>query len=295
MNRKVVIFTALLVVAATYASFGPLIRYLSFYFSDYAQVAGRFTIGTILALAFRDSYGGGRPLSLHDKHRLPWLLAYLIAFPLTVVAFTSAVQHTTIALTVLYLYVASCVTSTIFGVLTLQDPVTLRKCVSLSCTVVGIYLATVSSAQPALGSLYPTLWALFAGVFDGLANCSRRALRRLPTQALLPYQLGFGAILATLLILTTHHASIKIWSPIAAVVLMLLGTLTFGVAQSLNICFRHVSARVGTQVLAAEIPFAVIIAAAVFDEIPFLTQLIGGLIVFLGVILARDEADVKHT
>lgn len=289
----------LLTSAATYASFGPLIRYLSDYFGNYTQITGRLLVSFALALILRPS---GANLSHRKKlSKSLWITLFIIAFPLSIITFTIAVRTTSIAVAVFSLYAGSLTTTTLIGQFALKDKLTFRRLFSIALTAFGVLAATIFTTASASYTIAGLFLALISGICDGLANASRRALEQSEMQRLLPRQFAFGAALSLVLALTFDANKFTNPTLGAWLIMAVYGALVFGLGRVLIVCFRYVPARVGTQILSTEILFAALYGYVFLKEDLSFEQVIGGLLIMLGALIASyedppsDIVDYTHT
>ena len=280
-----------IIAAIILASFGPIIRFLADYFSLVAQISLRILAAFLIALTIQVVQRTPKAVSgwrLSPK----WTLIYSTAFPLSVAAFTFSVTTTTIAISIFGLFAGSIATTTIISLLKSDQT---EHWYSALLSIAGLLVVAVPELREStnsIESLVGPLSALVAGILDGFANQARRRLANAPVNELLIYQFGTGLVLAFLALLLVETGPVKAWSSWSLLIALSSGALVYGVGAIVHGGYRHVSSRIGAQILALEIPFAIALAWVFLGERLTVPTVLGGLLVFAGAAVATPKSPI---
>jgi len=289
-SLKSTAIVVLVLVASVYASFGPFIRLSANYFGDYAQIATRFAAAWMIVSILMRINGRNAPareLLGADWQTRRTVLLLIIAFPLSIVFFTLAVQRVQIGVSVFGLYSGSLTVTTLADLMSRRIRPTRLSIISLLVTIAGMGFLLgpelASEREPLISGI---LLAVAAGICEGLANYSRGEVQSSNHSQLLTYQFGFGVVLAAALSMSSGQSWFRQSPPLAILLGILYGAALVAIAFGLEWAFKRVSYQVGTQILSTEIVFAVILGSLLYSEVPNPASSIGGVLILCGALLA---------
>ncbi len=267
-------------------TFGILVRYMDVAFGPMTQTALRFAIATVMIWGFMCIRKIPFRLKSQNKQAL---FIFMILAPLVPVFFTLAVLEIKVTNTLFLLYGASLGTTLIMGRLVLKEPFTKNRLFAFMCFMIGLVL--IAKPDTALILTAGILFALLSGLFDGLGHFSRRVLGSDDVWTLLFWQSVCATLMGLALALgfdsvffKTHDLAAYIATGMFCIFMILAGLfMSYG--------FNNFDLNFGTIILSSELGFALLLSAAFLNEWPTPAELLGGIFIFMAIILTQ----FKHT
>jgi drug/metabolite transporter (DMT)-like permease len=273
---------SLLTGALLYASFGVFIREMNKMFGVYAQVTARYLIVVVAALILTLTY----KISLKiDKKDLLKVTIFSVMFPITVILFTISALNTKISISVFLLYGVGLIFSVILGKILFKEKINRQRSVSVITSLLGLLIFSgLLNNSFSLGLGMVT--GFFAGVFDSLANASRKLVKGIAWQKLLFWQFSFGALISLAISIVSGEQFIKQVRISSIVVTIIFGLCLTLLSRLLLYGFSKVDINIATPILAMELVFSVILGYIFLQESPSNNQILGGLFIMLATIIA---------
>ena len=273
---------SLLTGAFLYASFGVFIREMNKMFGVYAQVTARYLIVVVAALIIAIAY----KISLKiDKKELLKVVIFSAMFPISVILFTISAINTKISISVFLLYGVGLIFSVILGKILFKEKINRQKSVSVIISLLGLLIFSGllnNSFSLGLGMIT----GFFAGVFDSLANASRKLVKGIAWQKLLFWQFSFGSLVSLALSIVSGEQLIKQIRVSSIVVTIIFGLCLTLLSRLLLYGFSKVDINIATPILAMELVFSVVLGYIFLQESPSNNQILGGLFIMLATIIA---------
>ena len=270
-------FWAILASAMILGAYGIMARYLHGAFGYFTQVMLRTSVAFIVvSILIIISQSGIR---LSRRNIFMSVLLGLLFFG-GLVTFTVGSVLDKISVVMFVFYAGSFLTSFCISVFYYHEKVSIQKGIALGIVIVGLVITT--------GFDFSNLgWGLLAGfgsgILDASANTLRKQLAGLPKLHVLLFQFAVPSLAALLFILLTKEVPIKDISIGAILAGMVWGVLLIIGNQLIMIGYRHFDFMLAQIVLSSEIFFATVLAFFFFHEIPNSFELIGGILIFIGV------------
>jgi drug/metabolite transporter (DMT)-like permease len=282
--KKLIGFSSLFLAGMTWGSFGIWIRLLNSYTTMYQQIVLRNVIAmifTIVLVIVTKRY----VFDLKNTKKLS-LIVFGLTVPLTVIFYNIAMLTTKISITTFGLYVGTILFSTIFGVGIFKEKMTLLKVISLFCVGIGLFcfVYPFSINELSLGLLL----AIVAGMFDSISNIFRKDLSGKIDKFILVLITTLGGMLISGIMMVYFKQTFAFIGKMPLngwMVALLFGFLLAAVNYITLVGFQNFDLSIGTVVLSSELVFATIFAFLVFGERPLPKEIVGGIFVFLAVII----------
>lgn len=282
MKEKFVHFEgaiALLGSAFIYGTFGILIREISKMMGDATQTLARFVLAALFAF--------GLNLLLRKRlnvSRRVLVRAILLGalFAVVVVLFTISANNTKIANSVVLLYAGSILSSFIIGSIAFKEKVTAQKIVAITLALAGLSMYSGGFLAASVGIL-----AGFAsGLFDGGANAVRKTLKGEDRNLVIMHTFIFGSFFTLLIIMLTGGFEVGAFMWLPVILTVVFAVLQILLNNLLLFGFQHFDVNIGTVILATELFFASLLGYLFFREAPTVSELIGGIVIFVASIVA---------
>ena len=275
-------FLALLSAGLILGSFSVFIRLLSRDLDVYQQVLLRNLIALVVSIVLIVVLR--RFISFKKVPKI-YLLLYIFSSSIVFFLYTVAVLKTSVSTAIFGLYFASLIFSLVAGIVIFSEKVTPRKIVALVLVFLALLIYTWPiSLQNLLQAGF--LFGVGAGLAEGMANGFRKYLGDKVDRLVLVAMQGLGAfILGSVLTVSSGNFSIPSMSPMTLIVLLVFGMLLVAMSYLTLVGFSNFDLNLGTIVLSSELLFAPLFAAIIFVEIPTLTQILGGVLILLAIIV----------
>lgn len=277
-------FWAILSAAVIYGSFGVSARYLDGAFGLFTQVLVRSAVALAIMVCIVIFMRIRIQLSRKDIFKT--LLLGLLFF-VGVALFTLGSIEEKISVVLFALYAGSFTASFFISTFVYHEKFTLQKGIALTLVVVGLLFTTQFSIST-LG--WGLLAAFISGGMDAFGNSIRKQLASLPKMEVLFVQFAATTALAFLAVVFSREVPIKHVTSSALVSVAVWGVLWVLVNQLIMVGFRHFDFMLGQIVLSSEIFFATVLAFLIFREVPNSFELVGGLLICIGVISVDVDA-----
>lgn len=270
---------ALLSAAFVFSTFGVLIRVLNASFGPVTQTTVRFGIAlgiVVLIIVFKKI-----PFQLSGINKYA-AIVFAASFPLMTVLFTQAVINTKATNALFLLFATSLIFSFVAGRVYFGEGITVRKCVAGLLCLLGIAsFADIFHLQLSIGAVL----AVIAGLFEGLANTSRKILGLSNLWMLLLFQFSIGVALTLVVAKSSGEVMVDdvSWPVVLAAIWFGVSILLGSVL--LNYGFAHSELNLGTIIFSSELVFAMTLNRIVLGEIPTPLEYAGA-VAILSAILA---------
>ena len=281
MKRSTLGLLSLIFAGLIFGSFGVWVRLLSVDLSSYQQIAFRNVIALGVALL----------IIITTKIKLnfegvstKYLLLFGISFPIGVICYTLSVLNTTIMLSIFSFYLGSIFSSLLIGMLVFKEKLSLQKALSLTLVVVGFSFFAKGLDSFNVGILL----GIVGGLFDVVSNSFRKHLSGKINRVVLTLipQIG-GIIVATIFMIQSATFQIPTITTSSWVVGIIFGALLFSVNYLLLYGFQHFDLNLGTIAISSEVVFATLFGYLLFAETPSTTDLYGGLLIVIAIIIGN--------
>jgi drug/metabolite transporter (DMT)-like permease len=287
-KHKAIGAEALFGAAFTYALTGILVREVAPMWGDKAQVSARFAVVLVLLLAYvlvRQKWQG------IPKSKFAPMLWLGLVFAGMVLAFTSAIGKTTVANVLFVFYAVNMLSAFAFGSLILKESITRSKLIALAFALAGL---TVYSGA-ILGGNLGIILSIFAGVCGGAVSLISKQLNGIDRISVLTIQYAIGAFFAAGLMLLSRDEIVRTAS-LKGGMLTLVFALVIILGSYLTLYgFQNFDVNVGTVIMSAELIIAAIMAYFLYNEVPRAHELLGGVIIFTGSVIASGIFDKKKS
>lgn len=276
-------FISLLLTGLIFGSFGIWIRLLNRELTSFQQIALRNFIGLILSVI----------LILIFKHKWEFkkvnklsLLLYAFSYPIAVIFYVFAFLNAKIATVTFAFYAISYLVTFILGTFYFKDKLTLPKILGLVLAAIGLIFLSYpfSLAILNLGLVY----AMVSGLFDSGTNTFRRLISgKVDRFVLVAIQMLAGVVVASVLLLIYKQPFPIFLSSGTLGIALIFGFLLMSVSFLTLIGFQNFDLGLGTIVMSSELLFAPLFAFLVFRETLSTFELIGGIFILFGIIVAN--------
>jgi len=270
-------FWAILLTAVIYGSYGCLARFLNNAFGYFTQVLFRsaiaFLIAALVILLTRQK------IKLAKKDIIKILILSVLFFG-GVVTFTIGSVVDKISVVMFVFYAGSFAASFLISAFVFHEKITRLKIIALSIVLIGLITTTGFNFANFGWGLAA---ALVSGIFDAVANNYRKQLSGLPKDSVLLLQFLFTSILALSALLISQEQVVKEVTPAAIIAGIVWGAFWVLGNRFIMVGLRRFDFMLGQIVLSSEIFFATVLAFLFFGEIPTTYELLGGVIIFIGV------------
>lgn len=132
-------FRYILAAAVLLGMFGVFITHLAGYFSVYEQIILRSTIAFVCCLAvalwYRESFS-----FMNTTISKPWFAVFLIAFPLSLIFFTTSVTVSNATVSIFLLYAGSLISTFVMGRIFFGETMSKVHRTSLALCLIGIVI-----------------------------------------------------------------------------------------------------------------------------------------------------------
>jgi len=289
LDRRTAVATVI-ASAACFATLGILTKWAFAHGADpLSLLAVRFALAAVV-MAIAQAVRDPRALRVTRGDLLVFLGLSVTGYGMASLCYSFAVREIGASVTTVLLYTYPAMVSVI-GYLFLREPFPLRRGLSVMLTFAGCALvADVFSAGSAISTRGLVL-GLCAGLGYAVFNVlSFRSLGRTPRLTLMAYTFGFSAIfMAGVSVATGSAGRVLAWDGQAWLAMVLIVAVpTFAAVMLYLDGIRRIGASQAAVISTLELPFTVMMAAAVFpDERLGWLQLLGATVVLAGVVLAE--------
>ncbi len=281
-------FIALSISAVILGAFGVFLKELSNGFSDPAAVFIRSFVATLIIVAIV-LYKKFNPLRV-KKEYIGILVLFSLAFPLSLLFMTISINLIKVANSLFMLYVGSLATTAILGKLLFMEKFTLKHILSLILVVVGLSFFIYPFDINVIN--YGIIAGILAGVFEGVCHILRKKMANISREVIVFYQSISGVVFAVFLLFFYSEPFIKEFQVSAVAAGLILGLMMVAIGYLLAYGFANYDANLGTILLATELFFALVLNAIFLKEFATVTELIGGVIIFLGAVVVSININI---
>jgi len=281
-NKQKGIF-ALIGLAFTYASFGFFTRYLSLSFDFFQQLYLRIFAGLIIGfLMFGKNFDFSK---LKKITSIEWLLLIFRAaayYLLGAALFNKAVLLTKISTVA---FIGSIPMTAILGFLILKEKITLKKIFFISLSFIGVITISVNSFSNFVwgeGEIFALMSCFFASISIVFRKYQTKLLNNVEITQL---QLFFALIFIFITSLFFKEGlPLNNWNINVFLIILLSGLANVLMIFFTNYGFEHIKTSIAANILTLEMFFAVLIGLIIYQEVPSIKEIIGGVFILLSVI-----------
>ena len=272
---------ALLGATFLYSVFGILLRTVGSEIPPFYANVTRSTVATLLFLPLL-RYAGGFPHM--SKRDMPWIFFRTLAGTISILLFSTSVNHLPINVTYFIFYGGSTIGGYILGRIMMNETITSLKYAALVLAFVGlglVYHVTALTHDP----LYLGL-AFVCGISTAFWNISPKKLKGTLSDIQLSFldnALSIGlCILPSLFFRETWILPTLTNAWVANITIGVLFVIT-GIQVVYG--FRRLDAQVGSIIMLSEVIFAVIASYLLYNEMLTISTFFGGLCIIMAIIL----------
>lgn len=288
MTNKTKGFLALLASGITFGSFGIWVRLLSSELTSYQQIVFRnlFALSfTVLIIILKKI--NWKEIRTINRHKL---ISFAFVVPISVILYVFAVTNEKIAVVTFAFYGGTIITSWLLGMLFLKEKPDKLGWVSLLLVFIGLIVMNYPMSFTSLS--FGFVLAFLSGATDGLANYLRKSLGGNLNKFLLVLLTAIGGVLVSGFMILLSGNNLLFMTDLPTNV-WLTGILFGGLLILVNFLllygFQHFDVSLGSIVLSTELFFATFFAVIVFREVPSLFEIIGGILILVGVVVPNIQ------
>lgn len=284
---------ALVLLAIIYGILPLIPRYLNTSFQLMQQVYLRIFVGFLISVfIFRKQINFNKIISLPVREWLIIIMRAAVYYLFGVVLYTQALLLTKISNVAL---IGAIPSTAILGFIILREKVTLPKLLLVLISALGVFIISVKDFSNLLNFGLGEGMALISTFLASFGFISRKWHRAdLNDSEISTLVLFFAAIL--IFITSTIKGEglpLSNWSWAIFFALILAGFLNAAASLFMNYGFSRVNAVLGGNILATETIFATIFAFLVFRELPFVKEVLGGVLILGSAILMNKLGNKK--
>jgi len=274
---------ALIGLAFTYASFGFFTRYLSLSFEFFQQLYLRILAGLIIGFLI---FGKNFDFSKFKKITLnEWLL--LIFRAAAYYLFGAALFNKAVLLTKIstVAFIGSIPMTAILGFLILKEKVTTKKIFFITLSFIGIMIISISDFSDfSLGQ--GEILALMSVFFVSLSIVFRKYQTKLLNNVEITQIQLFIAFIFIFItsLLMKEGLPINNWNENVLFIVSTAGLANVLMIFFTNYGFEYVKTSIAANILTLEMFFALLIGLLIYQEIPSLKEILGGVLILFSVI-----------
>jgi drug/metabolite transporter (DMT)-like permease len=281
MSKKSLGFLALVAAAVIYSTFGIWMRLLGNELGAYQTTALANIFAAIISLVI--VLIQKKKIILEKNLNYKNLSLFILVVPAAIIFYNFSVMNTKLATATFALYAASFIVSFLVGRLIFKEKISKLKVIALLIAFVGLsFLSFPFSFN------FGFLMGLASGVADTFANSLKKDLSGKIERMFLVLVSRVAAVVVSLVVVVATGEELIIFSalPIKTyLIAFVFGIFFVGVIYLTIIGFQYSDVSVGTIVLSSELFFAPIVAFLVFREIPIATEIIGGFLILVAMVL----------
>jgi drug/metabolite transporter (DMT)-like permease len=281
--RKYKGFISLLLAGFIFGTFGIWIRILNLQMTTYQQIFFRgvvgFTFASFLVFIFKQK------IKLNGVNK-KILLAYAFCFPLAIIFFVLSLLNTKISVTIFSFYATGIIGSLFIGSFFFKEKFTWVKVGCLGLVVVGIFFLSYPLSLSTFS--FGLMMGLIGGFLDAISNSLRKFVSgKIDRFVLVAMQMGGVIVVSLVLLFINRNAVIVPMTFETIFVGIVFGGLLMFVSLLTLIGFQNYDLNLGTIVLSSELIFAPVFAVLVFQEIPSVLEIVGGLFVASAIVVSN--------
>jgi len=287
MNKKLG-FISLLGTALLFGSTGLWIRILSTRLTVYQQLMLRNVAGAIICLVIL-LLGGKLALLKRKKLPIAGMVILTVTVPLAILFNAIAILNLKIGVATFMYYAGEIVLSYIFGVAFFKEQMTPNKIISLFVALIGLSCFLYPFSLKIIN--WSILWGLAAGGVGAVANIYRKGLSQTIDRFVLVMLGLLGGVVMSGILLFISHETIPFTLQLPSYI-WLVG-IGFGIILVVSNSwimtgFKNFDLGLGGLVLSAELFFATIFGFLFLHETPLPNELLGGILIFVAVLLSNE-------
>ncbi len=287
---------SLVVLAAIYALFGVVARYLSTGLGLFEQWYLRLGVAFLIAAVVFHRQIDWRKFKNLPSHEWWVLLFRVVAGQVIGIAFfTVAAEKTQIGVLA---FMSALPASSLLGIILFREKLTWQRTALLALSFFGAAIIVVNSVHDLTNFNVGALLALLSTIFFGLMLVGRRwHSGKLNNQEITVAMLGIACIATYLLSLILYRRwfiPLSHWNSIFSLVVLAAGGLSVASIYLANYGFEHVSAVVAGNILTLEELFGPLFGWIFYGEVLVPRVIVGGIIILLSVILMNQLARREH-
>ncbi len=281
MSKKSLGFLALVAAAIIYSTFGIWMRLLGSELGAYQTTALANIFAAIISLVI--VLIQKKKIILEKGLNYRNLSLFILVVPAAIIFYNFSVMNTKVATATFALYAASFIVSFLVGKFIFKEKISKLKVIALLIAFVGLsFLSFPFSFN------FGFLMGLASGVADTFANSLKKDLSGKIERMFLVLVSRVAAVVVSLVMVVGTGEKLIIFSALPLktyLIAFLFGVLFVGVIYLTIVGFQYSDVSVGTIVLSSELFFTPIVAFLAFKEIPVSTEIIGGFLILVAMIL----------
>ncbi len=274
-------FFALLLSGVVYSTFGILIRKMSLSFDTFAQVFLRCAVTAVIALCgimIRKT-----KLIIPKVHWFVFFLFLVTPF-FSIASLTYGIQMIKAANAIFFIYIGYIVTTFLLSVLLYKEQTTINKYIALLCVAIGAFFISFPFA---VVSLWGMVFAMLAGILDGISSGTCRELEKYDRFVLLFYRYTVGAAFAFVAFLFVHEQFPSVMLPVSLLSVVAIGASLFIIDSLWLYGFARFDLNLGSILTSVELLIVPFINAIFLREYPTALEIIGGVFVFVAIVFVN--------
>lgn len=276
---------SLLLIGILFGISGVIAKYLSSWLNPYQVVEYRFAIAFIFAILILAI--SKQKLSF-SKITPKTLALFAITFPVSVIFFTLAIFKSTVSLAVFSFYIATLVSSFVFGKLFFNEEITKNKKIALFF----VLLAVVSFTNPfkdfqlQIGFIF----GLISGIFQTIASTYQKKLGNSTNRiSLLAIQTLTGVLVSVFALVKTGSPLFVSLTTPTLLIVAIFGAIFLAISYLFLVGFKHTNLNVGSILVSTELFFGPFFAYLFLSEKLTGLELIGGVFIAIAILFSNKE------
>ncbi len=283
---------ALIALAAIYALFGVVARYLSSGIGLYEQWYIRLAVAFVIAsVIFYRNIEWRKFLHLPQRDWWALFVRTVIGQVVGIGLFTLAAEKTQIGVLA---FMGAVPASSLLGILLFRERTSRKKALLLALSFFGAAIIAVNNFHDLLNFDFGAILALLSTLFFALMLVGRRwHTGVLNNQEITVAMLAISCVTTYFLSIVLYHRMLipsGHWTPTFTWAILASGTLSAASFYLANYGFEHVSAVVAGNILTLEILFGPLFGWVFYRETLSLKVIFGGIIIVISVILMNQSA-----
>ena len=272
-----------MLVGVLFGLSGVMAKYLSDSLNPYQVVEYRFAIALLAALVIVAILRKKIQFGDHDKKTLA---GFAISFPISVILFTLAIFNTSVALAVFSFYIATLVSSFIFGRLFFGERIHIYKQLAFGFVLLAIFVFTDPLGTSNLGIGF--VFGLLSGIVQGIASSFQKRLSTATDRlSLLVFQTASGMIFAAVILLVMQEPLVASLTGFEWLVAAVFGVSMLAISYLFLVGFRHTNLNTGSILVSSELLFGPLFALLLLGEELQAQVIIGGVLIGIATIFSN--------
>lgn len=274
---------ALVGLAATYASMGIFIRYLSINFAFFQQIYLRLFFAVVIGfIIFNKSLNFSKLKKIKPAEWLLLIFRAATYYLLGLALFTKSILLTKISTVS---FISSLPMTAILGAIIYKEKITYKKIVYILLSFIGVFIISVNSFSSIFNWRLGEFLALISVIFTSLSIVLRKKQSKLLNNNEISQIILTMAFLMLFFISLFSKEGLPTlgWNTNNILILFVAGLANTIIIFLTNYGFEKIQTIIASNILTLEMFFAVIFGFLFFKEIPNYKDVIGGLLILISV------------